>query len=168
VKTNRKSLLNQRKIMDRKVRPWTPLRSDRVPGSGWIKAVRGALGMSTRQLAARIGVQQSNITRLEEREALGKATIESVATAANAMGCKLIYAIVPDDRYQTLEMIVDERARDLARRLTDRAEHSMRLEKQGIELSDEEQRVSLLASELKTQLDPRIWGQPTNFDPRTK
>src|SRR6266853_3261777 len=117
MKTNRKNLLNQRQLVEKKIRQWTDLRGDSVPRSGWIKAVRGALGMNTRQLADRVGVEQSNITRLEEREPSGKVTLERLAKAADAMDCKLIYAIVPNDRYSDLEAIIDERARDLAQQL---------------------------------------------------
>src|SRR5258708_3113388 len=161
MKTNRRSLLSQRRLMEKKIRPWTPLRADKTPGSGWIKAVRGALGMSARQLADRIGVEQSTITRLEERESVGKVTLESLATAANAMDCKLIYAIVPNERYRDFEMIVNERAQELARQLVERAEHSMRLEKQGTEAQDLDERIATLANQLKTQMDLRIWGKRT-------
>src|SRR5258708_26681260 len=150
MKTNRKSLLSQRRLMEKKIRPWTALRADKAPGSGWIKAVRGALGMSARQLADRVGVEQSNITRLEARESVGKVTLESLAAVAKAMDCKLIYAVVPDDRYHDLEMIVDERARDLARQLVERTEHSMRLEKQGTDADDLDERIATLANQLKT------------------
>lgn len=159
MKTNRKSLLSQRNLIEKKIRPWTTLRADKAPRSGWIKAVRGALGMSTRQLAERVGVEQSNITRFEEREASGKVTLASLAAVAKAMDCRLIYAIVPDDRYRDLEMIVDERARDLARQLAERTEHSMRLEKQGTDPDDLDERIATLANQLKTQMDSRIWGR---------
>jgi len=147
--------------MEQKIRPWTALRADKTPGAGWIKAIRGALGMSTRQLANRVGVEQSSITRLEERESLGKVTLERLATVAKAMDCKLIYAVVPNDRFGDLEMIVDERARALARQLVERTEHSMRLEKQGTNLHDIDERITTLANHLKTQMDARIWGERT-------
>jgi predicted DNA-binding mobile mystery protein A len=143
--------------MEKKVRPWAPLRTDRVPPSGWIKAIRGALGMTSRQLAERVGVQQSSITRLEERESLGKVTLELLARAAQAMNCKLIYAVVPNDRYGDLEMIVDERARALAQQLVRRADHSMRLEQQGSDAPDLANQVDSLAADLKSRMDSRIW-----------
>ena len=159
MKTNRKSLINQRDLVEKKVRRWTDLRGDSVPRSGWIKAVRGALGMNTRQLADRVGVEQSNITRLEEREPQGNVTLERLAKAAKAMNCKLIYAVVPDDRYGDLEAIIDERARDLAQQLVRRTEHSMRLEKQGAADADLGKEVDGLANQLKSKMDSRIWGR---------
>jgi predicted DNA-binding mobile mystery protein A len=161
MKTNKKSLISQRTLIEKKLRSWTALRTDNVPRSGWIKAVRGALGMNTRQLAERVGVEQSNITRLEEREPSGKVTLERLAKAADAMNCRLIYAIVPNDRYSDLEAIIDERARDLAQQLVRTTEHSMRLEKQGASDDDLTKEVDSLASQLKSRMDSRIWGKRT-------
>lgn len=161
MKTNRKSLISQRTLIENKLRPWTALRTDNVPRSGWIKAVRGALGMNTRQLAERVGVEQSNITRLEEREPSGKVTLERLAKAANAMNCRLIYAIVPNDYYSDLEAIIDERARDLAQQLVRTTEHSMRLEQQGASDADLTKEVDSLANQLKSKMDSRIWGKRT-------
>lgn len=159
VKTNRKNLTNQRILIARKVRPWIDLRSDRVPQSGWIKAVRGALGMTTRQLAERLGVQQSTITRLEEREVSGKVTLDVLSRAAEAMHCKLVYAFVPNNQYADLEEIVDKQARNVARQLVRRAEHSMRLEQQGTDSSHLARQVDALTEELKSRMDPRIWTE---------
>ena len=113
--------------------------------------------MSTRQLAQRVGVTQSTVTRLEEREPSGRVTLETLAAVAKAMDCKLIYAIVPNDPYRGFETIVDEHSRELARRLVERTEHSMRLEKQGTDARDLKARIATLASQLKTQMDTRIW-----------
>jgi predicted DNA-binding mobile mystery protein A len=159
MRTNKHSLLSQRTLIEKKLRPWTALRADTVPRSGWIKAVRGALGMTTRHLAERVGVGQSNITRLEEREASGKVTLDRLAKTAQAMNCKLVYAIVPNDRFATLEAIIDERARDLAQQLVRTAEHSMRLEKQGSHDDDLARDIDGLASQLKSKMDSRIWSR---------
>lgn len=144
--------------MDRKIQRWTGLRDDAVPRSGWIKAVRGALGLNTRQLAKRVGVDQSNITRLEEREPNGNVTLESLERLAKAMNCRLIYAVVPEHRFASLDAIVEARARHLAEQLVRRTEHSMRLEKQGSVDTNFELEIQELASQLKSKLDPRIWS----------
>lgn len=159
MKTNRKTVISQRTLIEKKLRPWIALRADIAPRSGWIKAVRGALGMNTRQLGDRVGVEQSNITRLEAREPRGNVTLERLAKAAKAMHCKLIYAVVPDDRYSDLEAIIDERARDLAQQLVRRTEHSMRLEKQGAADADLAKEVDSLTNQLKSKMDSRVWGK---------
>jgi predicted DNA-binding mobile mystery protein A len=161
MKTNKKNLISQRRLIDTKLRSWRALRTDIAPRSGWIKAVRGALGMTSRQLAERVGVEQSAITRLEEREASGTVTLERLAKVADAMNCRLLYAIVPNDRYSDLEAIIDERASDLAQHLVRTTEHSMRLEKQGANDADLAKEIDSLAHELKSTMDPRIWRKRT-------
>jgi len=45
-----------------------PLLSREVPETGWIKAIREALGMSSNDLAKKVGIDQSRISRLESAE----------------------------------------------------------------------------------------------------
>ena len=66
------------------------------PKGGWIRAIRDALGMSSRQLAGRLGVSQSRITPLERAEAHGGATLKTLKEAAEALDCTLVYAFVPN------------------------------------------------------------------------
>jgi predicted DNA-binding mobile mystery protein A len=156
MKTNKKSIVTQRRIMDKKLQNWLPQRIEKSPQKGWLKAVRGALGISSRQLAQIIGVDMAAIIRLEEREPIGKVTLEMLNRAAKAMNCKLVYAIVPDDEYDSLESIVDVRAKKAAKNLLQKVEHSMRLEDQGSPNSKSE--LDQLAQSLKEKMDPRIWG----------
>ena len=73
------------------------------------------------------------------------------------MNCKLIYAIVPQDRYSDLEAIINEQAEDLAQELVRRTEHSMRLEKQGTDDDDLAKEIDSLTNQLKSRMDSRIW-----------
>jgi predicted DNA-binding mobile mystery protein A len=66
-----------------------------VPARGWVRAIREALGMSQAALAARMGVTASAVAALERSEAAGRAQLESLRRAAEAMECDLIYAFVP-------------------------------------------------------------------------
>ncbi len=156
MKTNKKAIGLQRRIMDKKIQPWLLLRAEKRPPTGWLKAIRGALGISSRQLAQIVGIDSSAVIRLEERELDGKMTLELLNRAAQAMGCKVVYAIVPNDSDESLEAIVDSRARNVAKDLMQRVEHSMRLEDQGSTESKIE--LEKLAQKLKDKMDPRIWG----------
>ncbi|MBK8840867.1 MAG: helix-turn-helix domain-containing protein [Hyphomonadaceae bacterium] len=73
------------------------LREAERPARGWIKAIREALGMTTAQLAARMGVAQPRITELEKREAGRVVTLQSLERAAEALDCRLVYILVPND-----------------------------------------------------------------------
>jgi predicted DNA-binding mobile mystery protein A len=156
MKTNKKALGTQRRLIDKKLQPWLSLRAEKRPPMGWLKAVRGALGISSRQLAQIVGTSSSAIIRLEEREPAGKVTLDLLNRAANAMGCKVVYAIVPNDDAESLEAIVDSRARIAAKELLKKVEHSMRLEDQGS--PDLKAPLEKLTSDLKEKMDPRIWG----------
>ena len=156
MKTNRNALAAQRRIIDRKLTSWLPLREEKQPPSGWLKAIRGALGISSRQLAQIIGVDMSAVLRLEERESEGKVTLEMLNRAARAMDCKVVYAIVPRDEFESLEDIIDLRSKKAASELLQKVEHSMRLEKQGSPESKYE--LDRLSLKLKEKMDPRIWG----------
>lgn len=154
MKTNKKAIGAQRRLMDKKIQPWLPLRGEKRPPTGWVRAIRGALGISSRQLAQIVGIESSAIIRLEDREPNGKISLELLDRAARAMGCKVIYAIVPDE--ESLEAIVDARARKAAKELFQKVEHSMRLEDQGS--PDSKADLEKLTRELKDKMDPRIWG----------
>jgi predicted DNA-binding mobile mystery protein A len=156
MKTNKKAIETQRRIMDKKLKNWLQIRMEKPPPSGWLKAVRGALGISSRQLAQIIGVDMSAVIRMEKRESEGKITLEMLNRAAQAMDCKVVYALVPQDQYDSLEAVVDNRSRKAAKALLQKVEHSMRLEDQGSLESKTE--LEKLNQTLKEKMDPRIWG----------
>ena len=156
MKTNKKTIGTQRRIMDKKIQPWLSLRNEKVPPTGWLKAIRGALGISSRQLAQILGVDMSAVIRLEAREPEGKITLEMLKRAANAMSCKVVYSIVPQEEFESLEAIVNERAKKAAKELLQKVEHSMRLEDQGSPDSNAD--LAKLTEKLKEKMDPRIWG----------
>jgi predicted DNA-binding mobile mystery protein A len=100
------------------------------PPRGWIRAIRDALGMTTSQLAKRMGVTQPRISELERAEAGGNVGLQSLERAAQAMGCRLVYALVP---LAPLSQTIQERAERLADRDVSAVEQSMKLEDQSVE-----------------------------------
>lgn len=65
------------------------------PVRGWLRAVREAVGLTQGGVAARIGVKRQSYAQLEHAEERGCASIASVQRAAEAMGCELVYFVVP-------------------------------------------------------------------------
>lgn len=65
------------------------------PQAGWVRAVRDALGMSTRDLASRLGVTSMAISKLEASERAGTIGLDTLSRAADALGCDVVYALVP-------------------------------------------------------------------------
>jgi predicted DNA-binding mobile mystery protein A len=103
----------------------------------------------------------ASVVMLEKREAKGTATLAVIQKAAEAMHCKLVYALVPNAPFKNLEAIIESRALRLAVELVKKVEHSMQLEKQGSDEHDVERHVYRLARELKETMDSRIWNTPT-------
>ena len=103
------------------------------PSSGWLRAIREALGMTTRQLAERMHVGASRIPAIEKAEISGAKTLKTMRQGATAMNCIFVYAFVP---IKPLEDIVRERAIQKARHDVARIDHTMRLENQALSKSD--------------------------------
>jgi len=101
----------------------------RTPSRGWIRAIREALGMSTAQLAKRLGIRQPSVVGLERSEERGTIEVATLRRVAEALDCTLVYALVPN---QPLETTVRARALSLLRRRRQPIEHSMLLEDQDV------------------------------------
>lgn len=156
MKINKKRLINQKKIIQQKLHQFSKL-NEPMPPSGWLKAIRGALGITIRQLAERVGVSHGSIDQIEKREPKKKVTLESLEQIANAMDCKVVYAIVPIDPKETLDDIVKRKATEAAKKIVTQVSHTMRLEAQGINEKQIKKEISRIASELIASSDPRIW-----------
>ena len=122
-----------------------------VPVRGWIKAIRGALGMSTAQLARRLGVSQPSVVALEQSEAKGTIELATLRRAAAALDCTLIYALIPN---QPLEAMVRDRARAFAQKRKGPVEHSMLLEDQMVTPKDS---AAARLDEIVRQTNPRFF-----------
>ena len=99
------------------------------PRGGWVRAIREALGMSAQQLGARVRVTRQTVENLERSEAQGKITLDSLNKLASALGCRVVYALVPE---KPLAEIQHDRAREIAEGLMKSASHSMSLEAQSV------------------------------------
>lgn len=99
------------------------------PPKGWLRAIRDALGMTTAQFGRRLGVSQPRIIELEKSEVSGGVTLHTLQRAAEALGCRLVYVLLPE---RPLAEIVKERAALVADRQSSAVEHTMRLEDQAV------------------------------------
>lgn len=119
-----------RRALDRRFEGLRALASQAaLPRGGWVQAVRESLGMTATDLAARMGITQTSVLRLEATEREGRAQLDTLRRAADALGCDLVYALVPR---RPLESMVEERARLKAASLLGQVEHSMLLEDQRV------------------------------------
>jgi predicted DNA-binding mobile mystery protein A len=99
------------------------------PPKGWLRAIRDALGMTTAQFARRLGVSQPRIIELEQSEVSGSVTLNTLQRAAEALGCRLVYVLIPE---KPLAETVRERTALIAERQLKAVEQTMRLEDQSV------------------------------------
>ncbi len=118
--------------LDKRFEQWGTLGQYAAPVRGWVKAIREALGMTTAQLAGRLGVKQPSVVEMEQSEEKGSIELATLRRAAEALDCRLVYALVPN---KPLEATVRERARAFTRRRRGPVEHSMLLEDQKVSRS---------------------------------
>src|ERR1700733_1223792 len=119
--------VRSRRLLDSHFDEWQQPRGLARPPHGWIRAIREALGMSAAVLAARLGITAGAVTRLEQSEAADRIQLDTLRRAADALGCDLVYLLVPR---RPLTEVVHERARELARSQAAAIEQTMRLEDQ--------------------------------------
>lgn len=133
------------------------LREAERPSRGWVKAIREALGMTTAQLATRMGVAQPRVAELEKREAARAVTLHSLERAAEALDCQLVYLLVPRG---SLEDRINARAEAVAEFHLSAVDHTMRLEQQGV--NDAKRRDSMKRKIVATLLErpSRLWQAP--------
>lgn len=113
----------------------------RLPAEGWIRTVRKALSMSAAELARRLGKTGPLVAKTEKSELEGRVTLRTMNSFAEAMGCRFVYAIVPEGDIEDLVSLQAERK---ARQLVERTNQHMRLEAQGLtdnQLAGEVQRI---------------------------
>ena len=65
------------------------------------------LGMSGPQLAKRFGVTKARISKAEHDELSGSVTLKSMQAMAEAMGCRFVYAVIPE---LEVEEVIKKRA----------------------------------------------------------
>jgi predicted DNA-binding mobile mystery protein A len=110
------------------------------PRGGWLRAVREALGIPQSKVAKAIHVKQQSIASFEKAEAADRITLSNLRRLAEAMGCELVYAIVP--KSGSIQELAEQQARSVATKRVLSVQHTMALEDQapgGVEeLIDEE------------------------------
>lgn len=126
------------------------------PPSGWVRAIREALGMTRAQLAARVGVAESTINTLERSEARGAISISSLDKLAAGLGGRLVYAIVPREAASFSEMATKQ-AHAVARKKLGRVAHSMKLEDQSISPGHQRRQLEQIVESLMKGSRRNLW-----------
>ena len=114
--------LNSKMLVVAAVKQITP------PPTGWIKAVRTALGISLQQLGNKISITKQSLQAMERREKEGTITLKTLRDVANALDMEFVYGFVPKDG--SLDALIDRKAKMLATKIVMRTSNTMMLEEQ--------------------------------------
>jgi predicted DNA-binding mobile mystery protein A len=125
------------------------------PPTGWIKAIRNALGMSMLQLGNRLSITKQSVQDMESREKDGTISIKALREAARALDMQLVYGFVPNDG--SLEALIDRKAKELATQIVMRTNNSMKLEDQENSKQRIEKAIQERALAIKTEMPKTLW-----------
>ena len=150
---SKKSLQIQQ--LNSKMLAFASLQKVAPPPTGWIKAIRNAIGMSMLQLGKRLSITKQSVQDIERREKDGSISIKALREAARALDMQLVYGFVPNDG--SLEALINRKAKELATQIVQRTSNSMKLEdqensKQRIEKAIEERAVII-----KNEMPKTLW-----------
>jgi predicted DNA-binding mobile mystery protein A len=138
-----------------KMLAFTMLQTVPVPPTGWLKALRLALGMSSQQLAKKLSVTRQGVYDMERREKDGSITIKALREIANALDMQLVYGFVPKDG--SLDALVDRKAKELAKQIVLRTSNTMKLEDQ----ENSQERIGRAIEErkaaIKSEMPKALW-----------
>lgn len=135
----------QLRQLDASLEKWRASQLPGRPSSGWLRAIRKTLGMSSAALARRVHLSDSAIRKLEQSEADGVITLASLRRMAEALDCELQYALVPR---KPLKDIISDRALEVAREQVATVAHHMSLEAQSVDEDTTRAQIDEVAEQL--------------------
>lgn len=141
--------------LNSKMLGFATLKQVAIPPTGWIKAIRTAIGMSMQQLGNKLNVSKQGILDIEKREKDGSITIKSLKEIARALDMQLVYGFVPNDG--SLDALIEKRATDLATKIVLRTSNTMKLEDQGNTNKRIEKAIKERAEEIKNEMPKILW-----------
>ena len=143
-----------KQYMDKVNRVAMKTRNIEFPPEGWLCTARKALGMSAAQLARRLGVTRAQVSNTEKGELNGSVTLKTLQSQAEAMGCRLVYAIVPPRK---VEDILAARAKQKAKRRVVETGKHMALEVQALSEKQIKFEIDRLQNDILKNLPADFW-----------
>ena len=150
---NKKQLLIEQ--LDRKLEPFQKTEMVLVPDKGWVNTIRTTLNMTMAQLGTKLGITKQGVKKIEESEAKGSISINSLKEVGDVLELKLVYGFVPKDG--TIDNLINNKAQTLAKKIVLRTNQNMKLEDQGISEEKIKQSIVDLATEIKREMRKSLW-----------
>ena len=124
------------------------------PAKGWLRAVREALGMSSKQFAHRLGVSPPRVTALEQSEQNGAVTIKTMQRAAESLDSIFVYAIIPRESFSAT---IHGRAESLVHKRMNQVNHSMLLENQQLSANELQDSYNAEVEKVIREMPTELW-----------
>jgi predicted DNA-binding mobile mystery protein A len=141
--------------LNSKMKSYALLQRIPVPPTGWIKAIRLAVGMSAEQLGKKLGITRQGVMDIERRERDGNITLKALQETAKALDMHLVYGFVPQD--ESLEELIDRKARQLATEIVMRTSNSMKLEDQENSKKRIERAIQERFDTIRNEMPKSLW-----------
>lgn len=151
---SKKSLQLQQ--LNNKMLSFVSLKQVAMPPTGWIKAIRNAIGMSMQQLGNKLKVSKQGVMDIEKREKEGSITIKSLREIARVMDMQLVYGFVPNDG--SLDALIEKRATELAKQIVMRTANTMKLEDQANSKERIDTAIKERAADIKNEMPKILWN----------
>lgn len=124
------------------------------PKEGWVRTMRKALGMSSPQLAKRLGMSKSQASQMERMEVEDRITLKQLRRVADSLDCDLMYALVPR---KPIEIMLRDRAREKAQQLVGKTNVQMKLEAQQLSNEQLEVQIEMETERLLREIPRNLW-----------
>lgn len=141
--------------LNTKMLAYASLQKVAPPPTGWIKAIRNAIGMSMLQLGNRLSITKQSVQDIERREKDGSITIKALREAARALDMQLVYGFIPNDG--SLELLIERKAKELATQIVMRTNNTMKLEDQENTKQRIEKAIQERTTIIKTEMPKTLW-----------
>ena len=106
-------------------------------------------------LGTKLCITRQGVKNIEESEASGTITMNTLGDVAAAMDMKFVYALVPKDG--TIDGLIQIKAEKLAQKIVLRTNQNMKLEDQGIGDEKINDTIKDLANEIKREVRKSLW-----------
>lgn len=150
---NTKSLQLQQ--LNSKMRGFSTLKQKAMPPTGWVRAIRLAIGMSMQQLGNKLNISKQGVMDMEKREKEGSITIKSLREVAHALDMQLVYGFAPNDG--SLDALIEKRAIALATQIVMRTSTTMKLEDQANSKKRIEKAIRERAAIIQKEMPKILW-----------
>ena len=150
---NKRTLLIEQ--LDQKLEAFSKTKEIIIPERGWINTIRTTFNMTMAQLGSKLKITRQGVKRIEESEANGTITINSLKDVANALEMKFVYGFIPKEG--SIENLINLKAEKLARKIVLRTNQNMKLENQGISEDKINASIIDLANEIKREMRKSLW-----------